>query len=133
MKTITQEESMGCAVACVASILEIPYVSAKKLFAKPENAVTKGYYYPEIIDVLKKAGLNYKSSKITNANRSLIKKQGTIIFVSKSKKYPSGHYLLKTKKGYMNSWINFPTIFPTKSGIEKNLPGKPQGLIYKIK
>ena len=55
---------------------------------------------------------------------------GTIVFIEKSKKYPAGHFLVKTaQSSWMNPWINFPLIKHPVSGFEKKLPGKP---IYSI-
>ena len=62
--------------------------------------------------------------------KNLLNRNGTIVFIERSKKYPAGHYLVKTEKGWMNSWINFPNISPTKSGFQKVLPGKAQWIIY---
>jgi len=60
----------------------------------------------------------------------LLNQNGAIVFVERSKKYPAGHYLIKTKKGWMNPWINFPNISSAKSGFQKVLPGKAQWIIY---
>ena len=60
----------------------------------------------------------------------MLNTEGVIVFIERSKKYPAGHYVIKTKKGWMNSWINFPNIFPAESGFQKDLPGKAQWIIY---
>jgi len=80
---------------------------------------------------LKKRHLDYKSSKVNDKTKKYLNKIGSIVFIKRSKKWPSGHYLLKTSKGWMNSWINYPKTNPTKSGFNKKLPGEAQWIIYK--
>lgn len=128
---IPQEESLGCSVACVASLLGINYQKALKLFGKSYNN-KKGSYCDEITKVLKK-NLPYEYSKVNNKTKKYINKIGSIIFIKNSKKYPKGHYLLKTEKGFMNSWINSPKINPAEAGFIKKLPGKAEWIIYKNK
>ena len=129
-KPITQEHPMGCGVACTASICGISYEKALNLFNK-NHASTRGYYLKEIILALKKRKENYQGSKVNNNTKKYLKMLGSIVFIRRSKKYPAGHYLLKTKKGWMNPWINHPKISPAKSGFNKKLPGKAQWVLYK--
>ena len=131
-KSITQEEPMGCGIACVALILNKSYKSAKNLFDNPEYSIKKGYFCRELVKVLNKNGVNYNFSKINEDNKYLLNKEGVIAFLEKSQKYPSGHYLVKTKKGWMNPWINLPNINSAKSGFQKKLPGKVKWVIYPV-
>ena len=117
---------MGCAAACAASILGISYKKALNKFKK-NHASTRGYYCKEIIDVL---GKNYTYSKVNDKTRKFVNKMGSMVFIKHSKKYPAGHYLLKTKKGWMNPWANYPKINPAKAGFNKKLPGEAQWVIY---
>src|SRR3989338_10375977 len=130
MRSITQKEPMGCGIACVALALNISYKSAKKLFDNPEYSLSRGYYCKELVRVLNKRKKNYSFSKINEKNKSLLNEERVIVFIEKGKKYPSGHYLIKTKEGWMNPWINFPIITPAKSGFQKNLPAKAKWIIY---
>ncbi len=130
-KAVTQEHPMGCAIACVASLLGVSYKNHYG-YSKKENAAKKGYYIKDIILALKKRKLRYKGSKVTNKTRKYLNKIGSIAFIKRSKRYPAGHYLLKTNKGWMNPWINYPEIAPAKSGFNKNLPGKAQWILYKV-
>ena len=132
-KLIPQEEYNGCSVACVASLLGISYKKTIKLFGKNYNS-KRGSYCDQIIVTLKKAGLNYKYSKVNEKTKKYVNRVGSIVFIKRSKKYPVGHYLLKTKKGWMNSWFNFrkfPAIEPVKAKFQKKLPGKAEWVIYK--
>ena len=132
MESITQEEPMGCGIACVAVILNKSYQSKRELFDNPEYASTRGYYCREMIKVLNKNFDNYTFSKASK-NKDLLKKEGVIVFIERSRKYPAGHYLVKTKKGWMNPWINYPNIAPARSGFQIVLPGKAQWIIYQEK
>lgn len=129
-KPIVQEEPMGCAIACVAFALNKTYRITKKLFDNSAYSFTRGYYCREIVQVFKKQDKNYIFSKVNKNNKRILNNEGTIVFIEKNKKYPMGHYLIKTKKGWMNSWINFPNIASAKAGFQKKLQGKPTWVIY---
>ncbi|MBI4116493.1 hypothetical protein HY449_01995 [Candidatus Pacearchaeota archaeon] len=128
-KPIPQKDSMGCAVACVASILGISYKKSLKFFGI-KKADKPNFYCRDIAKILNKKGFNYSYGKVIPKTEKYLKNSGTIVFIRRSKKFPFGHYLLKTKNGWMNSWINFPKI-PIKAGFQKKLLGIPQWLIYK--
>ena len=125
IKKITQKHGMGCGVACVAAASGINYDDAIKLFSKPQNAWSKGYMCRDLVNALKKSKKNYRYKYLKNKRDPILKIPGTIVFTRFSKAYPHGHYLIKTSKGWMNPWINFPEITPAKSGITKRLPASP--------
>ncbi|MBI5391734.1 hypothetical protein HZB00_01905 [Candidatus Woesearchaeota archaeon] len=54
--------------------------------------------------------------------------ENTIVFIRRSKDYPAGHYLAKTKTGWMDPWINFDlsslNLNYAQSGFRKRLPEK---------
>ena len=130
-KAVTQEHTAGCGIACAASILGITYKNALEYFNK-KHVSRRGYYCNEIVKVLNKNGLNYQYTKINNKNKRILQKLGVIVFVERSKKYEIGHYVLKTNKGWMDPWINFPDLKPVKAGFEKKLPGTAQWVIYPV-
>lgn len=130
MKAITQEQGMGCGVACVASLVGLSYKKAMRFFKNKKGASTRGYYCPEICYALKRSGKNYKWKKATKASKPLLQKQGVIVFIKRSKKYPEGHYLLRTANGWMDPWINYPNIKPAKAGIRRKLPGSADYIIF---
>ena len=132
MKLIAQEESMGCGIACVASIIGKSYKDTKKFFDNPEFSASRGFYCRELIKVLNKRGLKYDFKKFKEDYKRKLKINGSVVFIKRSKEYPSGHYLVKTKKGWMNPWINFPNISPAKAGFQKKLVGQPQWIIFQI-
>ena len=130
MDRISQEEPSGCGIACVASALGISYKKAKVLFAKPDNAILGGYYCRDLIKALSKKGLNYSFSKVNSKNKKLVNSKGSIVFIKRSAKYPEGHYLINTGKGWMDPWINYANMNPARAGIRKSLPGMAEWVVY---
>jgi len=128
MKSVTQEDEMGCSVACVAVAVNDSYQNAKELFTHPENATTIGYGCQEIIHALRNSGLDYSFRKVEDKTRGLIKKIGAIVLIS-GPGYPYKHYLINTESGWMDSWTNLPKL-PAKSDFRKELPGEPEWVLY---
>lgn len=130
MKAIKQEDRLGCAVACVAFILGIEYQQALRMF---ENGLIKvnttGFFCRDIVNVLVKEKLNYRYSYVKPKFKRKIYKQGTIVFVRKPITYKHGHYLVRSEKLWMDSWINYPDK-NIKAGFRKRLPGKPTYVIF---
>lgn len=128
IKKIAQKHGLGCGVACVASALNVNYDEALMLFEKPENAGTLGYLCKDLVLALAMAGKSYKHKYLKNKADAVLSVPGTIVFTRFSKAYPRGHYLIKTQKGWMNPWVNFPDT-PVQAEIVKELPAEP---IYAI-
>lgn len=132
MEPVMQENPLGCSVACVAFILKISYQSSLTLFKKGESkAIKTGFYCKEIVEVLKNRGLCYEYKYIKNKVKKKIYKAGSIIFIRRSKKNPTGHYLCRVGNVWMDPWINFPDI-ERKAGFRRKLPEKPIYVIYAI-
>ncbi|OGD62322.1 hypothetical protein A2215_03765 [Candidatus Berkelbacteria bacterium RIFOXYA2_FULL_43_10] len=125
MKPVVQKHPFGCAIACVAHVLGIRYDNALTLFRNgSRKAKNEGFYCRDIIKTL---GNSYYYFYVKDRKRKLIYREGTIVYIRKSKKHPAGHYLAKTPDGWMDPWINFPEnkdIRDAKAGIRKRLPGK---------
>lgn len=121
---VAQKDVYGCSVACVAYILGLKYKNAKKLFSNSSYAKTRGFLCKDIINALKRKGLDYQYKRTKPKIKTLIYKSNNIVFIARSKKYPAGHYLCRTKdKKWMDPWINFPSdIKKAKSGFRKRLP-----------
>ncbi len=133
-KSVSQENPMGCAVACVAACCQLQYKEALQLFTHPENAWTRGYYCQEVVQALARAGFHYIYEKFDfEKHIQIILKPGTIVFIERNSKYIAGHYLLRLEKGWMNPWSNFPHMMPVESAIELNLPGPISYVIYEKK
>ncbi len=131
MKNITQKDGFGCGIACVASVFGLTYEKTKILFPNSKKAKDFGFLCKDIVDALKKKGLFYEYKYIKPKIKKRIYKQGNIVFIARSKRFPGGHYLVRdSKKGWMDPWINFPSdISKGRSGFRNRLPGKP---IYAI-
>ncbi len=126
IKSITQKDNYGCGITCVAFVCKVSYGYAKKnYFNKPHNATTLGYLCKDIVKALSKAKRDYYYKYV---KREIRFKENTIVFIKRSEKYPAGHYLVRTKNGWMDPWINFnklkPDIKKAKSGFRKRLPGR---------
>ncbi|MFH1400687.1 MAG: hypothetical protein ABIH41_04145, partial [Nanoarchaeota archaeon] len=64
--------------------------------------------------------------------KALMRKVGTIVFIKPSDRYPAGHYLLRVASGWMDPWINLPSVAPARAGIRKRLPGAAQWVLFRI-
>lgn len=128
---VTQKHGMGCAVACVASLINQDYDSALALFSNQENAWSKGYYCPDIVNALKKAGLNYNYKEIKNQQDPILEKQGIIVFTTPPN-MPEGHFFVKREDGWMNPWGNFPIINPAKASLDKTLNADIEWVVYPL-
>ena len=129
MSPVKQEDELGCGVSCVAFILSISYENALDLFINGiRKAKSQGFLCKDLVTVLKKAGLSYEFKYIKIKIRKKIYKENTIVYLRKSKKYPLGHYLVRSDNRWMDPWINFPSE-DIKAGFRKRLPEKP---IYSI-
>jgi len=128
LRAVAQKHLMGCGIACIACVSGINYSKTIKL-VESKNASTKGYYCKDIINALRKLRLKYDYKKVTYKTKKYLKKEGSIVFIKRSSEYPKGHYLVKVNKGWMNPWINYPSM-PAKAGFNKELPGKAQWVIF---
>ncbi len=126
---MVQIDGMGCGVACLAFTLNVPYVHALKLLkSNRAQASSKGFYCRDLVAALLRAKQAYEYKHIQTVNRRRIYKDGVIVFIKRSKRYPAGHYLCRYKNFWMDSWMNFPenqNIKNAKAGFRKRLPAKP--------
>ena len=130
-KSVAQKDLSGCGAACVAWILDISYDSALLLFKNGRKyAKFRGFTCKEIEQALQKRNLRYQHRYIGNKGIKPIE-NNSIVFIKRSKRYPLGHYLVKTNSGWMNPWINFPNIQEIKSGFRRKLPGKPIYIVFR--
>lgn len=132
VKSVTQNHGLGCGVACVAAVLGVSYNKALGLFKNPTHAWTKGYYCRDLIYALAKGKKKYGYKYLKSARDPVLKQVGIIVFIRYSRAYPRGHYLVKTRNGWMNPWLNCPEIAPAKSGIVKKLPARATYAIFEI-
>lgn len=131
---VAQEDPLGCGIACVAWITGKTYKQAKDLyFEDAKRAGTLGYFCRDLVSALAMAKKQYSYRYLGKKARF---NEGSIVFIKRSKRYPAGHYLVKTAEGWMDPWINFdyrkPYLTAALAGFRKRLPGKPIYLVDKI-
>jgi hypothetical protein len=130
LKSVAQEDAFGCGIACVAFVCGISYEDAKALFQKHEGT-KPDCYCPDVVAALSKAGRRYSWRRIVRRPRY---KDGSIIFVAKSRRLPAGHYLVRWKGRWMDPWKNLdisdPRIRKARAGFRKRLPGKASYYVF---
>ncbi len=114
---VTQEDRFGCGVACAACILKQTYKDTKKLFDEV-RVEEYGCDCPDITAVLNKADLNYRWGKYTGASIS----EKSIIYLGKSDQFKVGHWLVKTKNGWMNPWVTGASVKDAQAEFQNELP-----------
>ena len=125
-KPIVQVHPSGCGVACVAQVLEISYGRALRLFRNGElYAMLRGFYCRDLVRALNKAGRKSRFVFVNNRQRKIIYRNGTIVFIARSKHHPQGHYLARVENQWMDPWINWPKITCGRAGFRRRLPGRP--------
>jgi hypothetical protein len=131
MNPVKQEDGLGCAVACIAFVLNIPYSEALKLFEDGERRVKEeaNFYCPEIVKILNEKGLNYSWKKLNKENIKVVSNNLSIVFIKRSEKYPFGHFLTSYQGKWMDPWINLPNS-DIDAGFRDQLPGEPTYAIY---
>lgn len=134
-EAIKQEDPLGCAVACVAYALNKTYQQSLALFENgKEKAIATGFTCPEIVKVLKDAGLNYTYSPV--GHDTMYPKTEfdpkDIIFIKPSSEYPVGHYLTRVAGNiFMDPWINYPQE-SRRSGFRTELPSQAKWIIWSL-
>lgn len=126
--TITQEDEMGCGVACVAFATNRSYQQVVSIMGQ-EKARTTGFRLKEMVDALGSCGLNYRFKHVKPKIRQSIYQEGIIVFIKRSRKYPYGHYLIRHQGIWMDPWINLVidgNLSHAKSGFRHRLPGQAQ-------
>ena len=134
-----QKDLNGCGIACLSNLLDKPYDVVKKDFESKFYTIEGGVKMFDIVNYLETQGLEYKSkffnqNKKHKTNESEAKKysqiNGSITLITKSKKYPIGHYLLRTKNSWVDPWFNLPSIDNVRAGMRKELPNEPWYVLY---
>lgn len=134
MEQIVQKHPSGCAIACIAYVLNCEYDEVLWLFNNGlRKAKNEGFYYKEIVKVFNKIGKDYQYNYVNSKTKRKIYEKGSIVFITRSARYPFGHYLVRAKGKWMDSWINYQDnkdIRDAKAGFRKRLPGRPIYVIY---
>lgn len=136
-----QKDLNGCGIACLANLLDIPYDKVKRDFETKFYSIEDGVRIFDIVNYLKTRNLYYKSKFFNQNKRHLSSREdvdkfskitGSITLIAKNEKYPIGHYLFRTKNGWVDPWLDFPIIDRVRAGIRKDLPGNPWYVLYPI-
>ena len=135
MISVTQKDNFGCGIACLAYALKIDYdylIKSSRIKNQVEN---KGLTCRKLVEILKSNGLDYCYKYIKTKTKKIYD-EGSIVFIRRYKRYPVGHYLIRTNNIWMDPWINFKNqknVKKAKSGFRKKLPGEPIYVIFQIK
>ncbi len=129
---VAQEDPLGCAIACFAFVNQISYKKAKgSYFDGGKNAIASGYLCRDLVRALAAGGKEYDYKYI---KRKMDFKEDTIVFVKRSRRYPKGHYLVKSASGWMDPYMNFNVgkMEKARAGFRIRLPGKPIYAVFPI-
>lgn len=124
---VTQKGPLGCGLACVAFICENNYWDTYN----PTKHIADGCYgykCRDLVEILSFYNKKYSYKYLKPKLRRKIYREGVIVFIKRSKRYPCGHYLTYHNGVWADSWINLPfddEIINAKSGFRKRLPGRP--------
>ncbi len=136
-----QKDINGCGIACISNLLGKPYDWIKKDFEDRFYTIERGVKIFDVVSYLETHKLKYKSKFFNQNKKSKVdvgeadafsKIPGSITLIAKNKTYPIGHYLLRTKDGWVDPWYNFPSIDNVRAGMRKELPGNPWYVMYPI-
>jgi len=133
MDAITQEDNFGCGAACVAFVTGKSYNDVVVVLGE-NKAREKGFYCREIQAYLRHGGAEYEFCYAKPHKRYLAYKEGSIVFIKRSKRFPAGHYLVFSQGKWMDPWRNFCSnkdIREAYSGYRKRLPGVIQYILYR--
>lgn len=123
-ESITQEFDYGCGIACYAFALNLTYIDAVNRLGK-QQATSNRFWVKDLREALNNAGLRYTSRHVKLGTKQVYA-EGTIVLIRRSKRYPTGHYLIRHNNHWMDPWINLPLsndIAKARSGFRKRLPG----------
>lgn len=130
-QVVVQQHEYGCGVACVAFVAGVPYQKVVSVLGV-KKAASSGFLCKELVTTLGGLGSSYEFKYIKPKLRKKIYQEGVIVFIKRSKCYPSGHYLARHNGQWMDPWIDLPfnkDIKQAQAGYRKRVPSRP---IYAI-
>ena len=127
-KLVSQENEWGCGAACVASLLGISYVEAKKRVERVKGApidegqdklgLRPGLELHHIVITLRNARVKVIADWYPDLNTIPV---GTIACIGNKTNYKDEHYILMTPEGWMDPWYNLD-IDNMSAGYRKSFP-----------
>ena len=136
---IHQHDINGCGIATIANLLQTTYEEVKQEFETKFYPITRGVKVTDITRFLKLKGLDYMVKHINEKKVSdsdgveMAKELNSIVLIRRNAKYPIGHYLLRVKDGWIDPWLNLPSINQVHAGLRNELPNPPMYIISKVK
>ena len=142
-----QKDINGCGIACIANLLSLSYGEVKTDFENRFYKIDRGVNIADMVRYLDTKGLKYKSKFFKRGNNlqsgkvlsgaelerdKYSKILGSITLIIKSEKYPIGHYLLRIRDGWIDPWIDLPSIDRVRAGVRDRLPDDPWYVLYPI-
>jgi len=132
-QSITQEHDYGCGVACFAFACELTYQDAAHFLGK-EQANSNRFTVKHFVEELNRYGKNYRSKHVKPGEK-VSYKEGMIVLLRRSKRYLTGHYLIRHNDKWMDPWINISQSKDIKcahSGYRTRLPRKAMYIIIAV-
>lgn len=132
-KPVTQEFDYGCAIACLAFLLNKTYKQTAELVGIVQ-ANKERFWVKDLNEFINSQGLNYSRKHAKTATSEDINKEGSIVLIRRSAHYPTGHYLIHHNNLWMDPWINMHgcgyDISKAESGYRKELPGEVMYVVF---
>ena len=129
---VRQKHAFGCGVACVSIATNISYDRICAMLGE-NQAAQSGFSCKELCQTLSVLGTVYEYHYLKPRLSNRIYKEGVIVFLKRSQKYPAGHYLIRHKNKWHDSWINFSPgadIKGARPGLRARLPYRPSYALF---
>lgn len=129
--SITQQHELSCGLACVSFITGKPY-DLLAMNERPKSLNHTGFSCIGLVRRLRQEEYHYGWKKISDTQPIAEFPIGAIVFVGRSSVLPHGHWLVLSKQGWMDPWINLREdthIAHAQSGFRKLLPGRPEWVL----
>jgi len=123
-KTISQEMPYGCGIACFAFVADLTYKAAEQ-FLGDQQAKSDRFVVKHFREELNRFGLHYESKHVRPQD-IVEPKEGMIVLLRRSKRFPVGHYLAYHEGKWMDPYINLEEDHEFRdpvSGYRDILPG----------
>jgi ribosomal protein S28E/S33 len=131
-QSVTQKHHMSCGIACVAFVTGVSYQELASGLLR-EKLERVGFYCAELVSILGRHGFRYRWKKISSQRVLGSIREGDIVFIARTHRYPGGHFLARVKGGWMDPWVNWPEVTELQhatSGFVTELPGRAEYLLY---
>lgn len=131
-----QHDLNGCGIACLANLFDENYEDVRVDFEKNFYKINRGVKVFDLTKFLNSKDYKYSNKFFNHNNYNRIEAMNyasilnSITLIRKNDKYPVGHYLLKVEDGWIDPWLNYPSIDNVHAGLRNELPGEPWYVVY---